>query len=326
MAEVLPTECQARKLVKKRNLNAVVSLEQQCHFRVMKMCCEMATTTKEVHQSEYIKWKNLLLYLPQSLLENLKSDFDYLCPSRTPLFSFDSYQENFNSGHDIENIQEQKTFPKSIKTSVKHLYGKKQGIDDSREVFQLWHQFFDKETTQNIGPMLLFNSTVPTFLKSINTCAITGLCISYNSGNKFEFPVLLSLLKDTLKNLRIFETRRLQNEVLDIITESDCQIESLRMNGLMKIEPTARLLKFLQSQQKSLKSLDLTKILHGSSFNYQSQNPAQDLDLVFKQISKMEKLEILYVPGIDLVNKQSIKDGFQNLKHLNISGLYLHIR
>ena len=67
-------------------------------------------------------------------------------------------------------------------------------------------------------------------------------------------------------------------------------------------------------------------MLHGSCFNYQSQNPAQDLDLIFKQISKMENLEILYVPGIDLVNKQLVQDGFENLKHLNISGLYLHIR
>jgi len=326
MAEIIPNESQARKLVKRKNQNAVKSLEQQCHFRVMQMCCEMATMTKDLHQTEYIKWKSLLLHLPQSLLDNLKSDFDYLCPSRTPLFSFDCYQENFNSGHDMENIQEQKSYPKSIKTSVKHLYGKNQGLDDSKKVFQLWHQFFDQETTQDIGPMLLFNSTVPSFLRSISSCVLTGLCISYNSRNKLEFPLLLSLLKDTLKNLRIFEDRRLQNEVLDIVTQSDCQLESLRMNGLMKIDSTGRILKYLQSQQKSLKSLDLTKILHGSCFNYQSQNPAQDLDLIFKQISKMENLEILYVPGIDLVNKQLVQDGFENLKHLNISGLYLHIR
>ena len=319
----MASEFQPRKLVKKKNEESVKSLERLCHFQVMKMCCEMANSTKDIEDNNQVLWKNSLLSMPKFLLDSLKSDFDFLCPSRTPLFQFDSFNENVNSGSlwYEENIQEEpKWFPKVVKDQVKKVYGKQQGLDDSIKVFQLWHQFFDKDSTKNIGPMLLFNTSIPKFLKGIECCALTGLCTSYNSSNKAELPVLLSLLKITLRNLRIFEDRRLQNEVIDIISQSGVTIESLRMNCLIKIDTTERFLRFLQTQEKSLKSLDLTKFLHGSCFNFQSKNPAKDIGSIFKQMSKMEKLQILYVPGID------IEYGFDDLKYLNINGLYVHIR
>ena len=95
------------------------------------------------------------------------------------------------------------------------------------------------------------------------------------------------------------------------------------MNCLLKVDSN-KILHFLKSQEKSLKSLNLIKLLHGSGFNYQSQVQGHDIENIFKQVGKMQKLEFLTVAGIDLINHQS--GCYDYLNYLNIQGLYLHIR
>ena len=308
---------QARKLMKIDNAaHEIATLQQLTHFQVMKMCCRIAETRDENLNHQ---WRIHLQNLPHCLLDNLKSDFDHLCPSRSPLFAFDFYCEN--------EQETTKYFPKFIKSCVKSVYGKNQGLDDCSKLFHLWTQFFDEKITKSVGPMLEFNSSIFSFLKSNKNC-ISDLCISYNSKNKYELPLLLDHLKTTLRNLRIFENRRLHNEVLDIIIQSQCQIESLRMNCLMKVD-SEKILDFLRNQEKSLKVLNLTRFLHGSCFNYQNQRPGNNIDKIFKQISKMQNLNTLYVAGIDLVDKEAHdtnQDPLHRLHYLNIKDLYIHIR
>ena len=173
---------------------------------------------------------------------------------------------------------------------MKSIYGKNLGLDDSRKLFHLWTQFFHEKITKSVGPMLEFNTSIPSFLKANKNC-ITNLCISYNSKNKFELPILLDHLRSTLRNLRIFESRRLQNEVLDVISKSKCHIESLRLNCLMKVD-SDKILEFLKNQEESLKVLNLTQLLHGSCFNYQNKVQGNDIENIFRQISKMKHLQV----------------------------------
>ena len=78
---------QARKLIKNsKNKNEIPTLQQLSHFQVMQMCCKIA----EIDNEEVnCNWRTHLQTLPHFLLDNLKSDFDHLCPSRSPLFAFD---------------------------------------------------------------------------------------------------------------------------------------------------------------------------------------------------------------------------------------------
>ena len=78
---------QARKLIKNsKNKNEIPTLQQLSHFQVMQMCCKIA----EIDNEEVnCNWRSHLQTLPHFLLDNLKSDFDHLCPSRSPLFAFD---------------------------------------------------------------------------------------------------------------------------------------------------------------------------------------------------------------------------------------------
>ena len=110
----------------------------------------------------------------------------------------------------------------------------------------------------------------------------------------------------------------LQNEVIDILCESNCQFENVRMNCLIKVD-SDKILRFLKCQEKCLKSLNLIRFLHGNSFNYQSQVQGHNIENIFKQISKMQKLQRLSVAGIDLTNDRYLND-------LNIQDLDLHIR
>ena len=81
-----PQIYQARKLIKNNKANDIPTLQQSSHFQVMQMCCQIAEIDNDQVNCE---WRTHLKILPHFLLENLKADFDQLCPSRSPLFAFD---------------------------------------------------------------------------------------------------------------------------------------------------------------------------------------------------------------------------------------------
>ena len=150
-------------------------------------------------------------------------------------------------------------------------------------------------------------------MKSFKSSIISELYITYNWILKSELSTLLSHLKDTLKTLHVFTLDGSENQVLDFVTESPCQIEELKFPERTDLKLNKRnILKFLQKHQKSLKKLDLTFWLDLENVNCD----VKLLEPIFKQISEMKQLEKLCIMDHKyLVNC---------LKYLNMSGLSLY--
>ena len=189
-----------------------------------------------------------------------------------------------------------------------------ENLEDSNKLFVLWLSFFNENTSKTVGPMLRFNTYIAAFLMRNQNC-ISELSISYNHANKSELPTILSHLKNTLTNLRIFQASfSTGNEILDIVSESNCQLQKLILNNIFQLD-SKKILRFLKSQEKSLEKLDLTHWLN--------RNNPEEIDEIFTQISKMKSLKYFAVSDIDLINHNNTIN--TRLKLLNIKNLSLRI-
>ena len=150
-------------------------------------------------------------------------------------------------------------------------------------------------------------------MKSFKSSIISELYITYNWILKSELSTLLSHLKDTLKTLHVFTLDGSENQVLDFVTESPCQIEELKFPERTDLKLNKRnILKFLQKHQKSLKKLDLTFWLDLENVNCD----VKLLEPIFKQISEMKQLEKLCIMDHEYL--------VHCLKYLNMNGLSLY--
>ena len=184
----------------------------------------------------------------------------------------------------------------------------------SNNLFIVWLSFFNENTSKTVGPMLRFNTFIVPFLMTSQNC-ISELSMSYFELNKSELPTILCHLKKTLTNLRIFQVSfSTGNEILDIISESDCQLQKLILNNIFQLD-SKKILRFLKSQEKSLEKLDLTHWLN--------RNNPEEIDEIFTQISQMKNLKYFAVSDIDLINQDNTIN--TRLKLLNIKNLSLRI-
>ena len=178
------------------------------------------------------------------------------------------------------------------------------------------YQFFDEKTTKSAGIPVQnhdFTSSLTTCLKSFKYSIISELYITYNWILKSELSSLLAHLKDTLKTLHVFALKGSENQVLEFVTESPCQIEELKFLERTDLKLNKRtILKFLQNQQKSLRKLDLTFWLDLDNLYCD----VKLLESIFKQISEMKQLEKLCI----MDHKYLV----HCLKYLNMNGLSIY--
>ena len=113
--------------------------------------------------------------------------------------------------------------------------------------------------------------------------------------------------------------RGTENNVLETVRQSQCQLEEIKFLERTDLALDAgNILRFLQSQSKTLKRLDLSQWLKKSEL--------KDIEDIFKEISQMKRLEILCIFILDLIkgNQTSINK-FHRLMYFNKRGLSLYI-
>ena len=217
-------------LCKKETGTDVLSLATSSSIQLFRHCC---IVSQKGDRDSLNRFRNSLQALPKHLWKELKSiywDLSY--------WSFENLEDETRFeqklGHLLPNdiVQRIKNMEFQDNSSVV----KTQGC----ESFNLWYLFsvpyYGNVYTQNTS----FVSALASHLETSPDTKIMSLNINYDENLKSVFPKLLRHLEHSLEKLTVNVMEGTENEVLDFVSKSNCQLEkfsfhnrtNLKLDGL----------------------------------------------------------------------------------------------
>ena len=266
-------------LCKKERGTDVLSLATSSSIQLFRHCCNIS---QKGDRDSLNRFRNSLQALPKHLWKELKRIYWELS-----YWSFEKLEDETwfeqKLGHLLPNdiVQRVKNMEFQDNSSLLETQG--------CESFNLWYLFsvpyYGNVYTQSTS----FVSALASHLETSPDTKIMSLNINYDENLKFVFPKLLRHLEHSLEKLTVNVMEGTENEVLDFVSKSNCQLEKFSFHNRTNLKLDGlSILKYLRKHEKTLKELDLSKFL-----NEASNLSNEGVYVIFKQISQMKRLQKL---------------------------------